>query len=195
MENSKRTLRIKSSPASKVTSQQTPKLCEPSQRKQLLFQWCPILLVLAGLNCLFQILWFWQFTGHNINYDAVSYIGIARHLVDGDFQGSLHGYWSPLIAWCIAGISVFTHDFLLAGRIVTVASFLLCLPLLYLLTLRLWSSSILAALAVLCFTLSRGVAAFSVFFIGADFLLTALVLCYFILLLRCLRTPQPVHWL
>lgn len=166
-----------------------------STRTHPLLPWPAVLLALAGLNCLFQTLWFWRYTRHNINYDAISYIGIARHLADGDFHASLHGYWSPLISWCIAGVSLFTRDFLLAGRIVTIASFLLCLALLYLLTLRLWSSSTLAALSVLCFTLSRGVAAFSVFFIGADFLLTAAILLYFILLFRCLRNPKPVHWL
>jgi len=143
----------------------------------------------------FQIFWFWRYTGHNVNFDAISYIGIARHLTDGNFSASLHGYWSPLISWCIAGVWVFSHDFLLAGRVVTVASFLLCLPLLYLLTLRLWSSSTLAALSVLCFTLCRGVPAFSIYFIGADFLLIAAVLSYFILLHRCLQDPKPIHWL
>ncbi len=188
-------LNIECPEAPEGTACETPKLIDPPQKGQLSSIWRLILLGLAGLNCLFQIIWFWRYTGRNINYDAISYIGIARHIADGDLQASLHGYWSPLISWCIAGISVFSHDFLLAGRIVTIASFLLCLPLLYLLTLRLWSSSTLAALSVLCFTLARGVVAFSVFFIGADFLLTAAVLCYFILLLRCLRNPQPAQWL
>ena len=172
-----------------------PKLIEFPPMRRRSVAWHPILLGLAGLNCLFQIVWFWRYTRHNINVDAISYIGIARHLADRDFHASLHGYWSPLISWCIAGASAFSSDFLLTGRMVTIASFLLCLPLLYLLTLRLWSSSTLAALSVLCFSLSRGVAELSVSFIGADFLLTAAVLCYFILLLKCLRNPGPVRWL
>jgi len=186
---------IASLAAPKWQTRETPELIELPHQRHRSLPWCPILLGLAGLNCLLQIFWFWHYTGRNINYDAISYIGIARHLADGDFHASLHGYWSPLVSWCIAGASLFSKDPLLAGRIVTITSFLLCLPLLYLLTLRLWSSSTLASLSVLCFTLSRGVVAFSVFFIGADFLLTAAVLCYFILLLRCLRNPRSVHWL
>jgi 4-amino-4-deoxy-L-arabinose transferase-like glycosyltransferase len=157
--------------------------------------WPSILLGLASLNCAFQIIWFWRYTAHNINADAISYIGIARHVADGDFHASLHGYWSPLISWWIAGVSFFTHDFLLAARIVTIASFLLCLPLLYHLTVRLWTSPTLAALSVLCFTFCRSVVASSVYFIGADFLFTAAVLAYFILLLCCLEHSRPVHWL
>jgi len=161
---SQRTVRMETLAKPEVMANEIPELRELPQKKQRPLPWCSILLGISGVNCLFQILWFWRYTGRNINFDAISYIGIARHLADGDFHASLHGYWSPLISWCIAVVSLFSHDFLLAGRIVTVASFLLCLPLLYLLTLRLWSSSTLAALSVLCFTLFRGVAAFSVFF-------------------------------
>jgi hypothetical protein len=152
------------------------------------------LLLLAGLHCAFQIAWFWRFTSHNISYDAISYIGIARHLAGGDFAGSLNGYWSPLFSWCIAGLSGFSSNFTLLARLMTIASFLLCLPLLYWLTLHLWHSPLLAAVSVLWFTLARGVAAFSVYFIGADFLFTALALLYFILLIRCLRHPSARNW-
>jgi 4-amino-4-deoxy-L-arabinose transferase-like glycosyltransferase len=145
------------------------------------------LLSLAGLNCAFQIAWFWRYSYRNINFDAISYIGIARHLQDGDFKGALHGYWSPLISWLIALGSFVHHDPLLVGRIVTILSFLICMPLLYVFTFQLWGKRTVAAISVLCFTLSRGVAAFSVSFIGADFLLTAAVLLYFNLLLNCLR--------
>jgi 4-amino-4-deoxy-L-arabinose transferase-like glycosyltransferase len=153
------------------------------------------LLLAAGLNCLVQIVWFWRFTSQNINYDAISYIGIARHLVRGDFSGSLNGYWSPMISWLIAASSSLFGNFTLAGRLISIASFILCLPLLYRLTLSLWRSPAIAAAAVLWFTLARGMVAFSVYFIGADFLLTAFVLAYFTVLLRCLRDPSPKAWL
>jgi hypothetical protein len=152
------------------------------------------LLALAAMNCAVQIVWFWRFTRFNINYDAISYIGIARHIAEGDFRGALHGYWSPLISWGIAGFSIFSNDFTLIARLLTIGSCLFCLPLLYLLTLRLWRSPLAAAAAVLWFTTARGVVPFSVYFIGADFLLTVIVLIYFILLLRCLRQPQPASW-
>lgn len=154
-----------------------------------------VYLALAGINCLFQIAWFWHYTSHNINYDAVSYLGIARHVLDGDLHASLHGYWSPLISWCIATASIVDRNLLLDARIITIASFLACLPLVYLLSLRLWRSSTLASFTVLYFTLARGVVAFSVYFIGADFLLTAAVSGYFLLLLQCLREPAPTNWL
>jgi len=156
---------------------------------------CVAVLLLAGVNCAFQIAWFWRFTGHNINYDAISYIGIARHLSRGEFVGSLNGYWSPLFSWVVAGVSGAYRDFTLLARVVTIASLLLCLPLTYGLTFSLWRSPLLAATSVLWFTFARGVVASSVYFIGADFLLTALVLLYFIVLIRCLRHPSGANWM
>ncbi len=139
-------------------------------------------------------MWFWRLTARNINYDAISYLGIARHLTDRDFSSSLNGYWSPLISWCVAFAAKFSGDLTHVGRLFTIASFLFCLFALYFLTLHLWGSPLLAAFAVLWFTTARGVVAFSVYFIGADFLFTGLVLVYFILLLRCLREPSLANW-
>lgn len=157
--------------------------------------WPALLLSFAGVNCAFQIAWFWRYTAGNVNYDAISYIGIARHILDGHFRASLNGYWGPLFSWCIAGAGLFAHNLLLAARVVTIASFLACLPLLYLLTLRLWRSATVASFSVLCFTLARGVTASSVYFIGTDFLLTAAVLGYFTVLLGCFRKPDAGTWL
>jgi 4-amino-4-deoxy-L-arabinose transferase-like glycosyltransferase len=160
-----------------------------------------LLIVLAGLNWCSQAIWFWPFCGRNINADAVSYIGIARHIAAGDFRGSVHGYWSPLISWLIAATSVATNDrninaHTMAARLLMFLLFALCLALVFWLTYRLWGSRVLGAMVVLWFTAARGVAAFSVCFIGADFLLTACVLSYFILLLRCLERPESLgRWL
>jgi 4-amino-4-deoxy-L-arabinose transferase-like glycosyltransferase len=160
-----------------------------------------VLIVLAGLNCCFQTIWFWRYCGRNINADAVSYIGIARHLVAGDFKASIHGYWSPLISWLIAATSLASNDHTvsdqtMAARLLMLPLFAICLALAYRLTYRLWGSRMLGAMVVLWFTAARGVAAFSVCFIGADFLLTACVLTYFILLLRCLERPESLwKWL
>jgi hypothetical protein len=154
-----------------------------------------LLIVLAGLNWCVQVLWFWRYCGRNINADAVSYIGIARHLAAGDFKASVHGYWSPLISWLIAATSLAvrahtTNDLTLTAHLLMSPLFVLCAALAYWLTYRLWGSRGLGAMVVLWFTAARAVAAFSVFFIGADFLLTTCVLAYFILLLRCLEEPE-----
>jgi len=156
-----------------------------------------LLIVLAGLYWCLQVLWFWRYCGRNINADAVSYIGIARHLAAGDFKGSVHGYWSPLISWLIAATSLAvkahtTNDLTLTARLLMLPLFALCAALAYWLTYRLWGSRVLGAMVVLWFTAARAVAAFSIFFIGADFLLTACVLAYFILLLRCLEQPESL---
>jgi 4-amino-4-deoxy-L-arabinose transferase-like glycosyltransferase len=160
-----------------------------------------LLIVLAGVNWCFQAIWFWRFCGRNINADAVSYIGIARHVAGGDFKASVHGYWSPLISWLIAATSLAANDRsvtaqTMAARLLMFPLFALCLGLAYWLAYRLWGSRLLGAMVVLWFSAARGVAAFSVCFIGADFLLTACVLAYFILLLACLERPEsPGKWL
>jgi 4-amino-4-deoxy-L-arabinose transferase-like glycosyltransferase len=160
-----------------------------------------LLIVLAVINWCFQAIWFWRFCGRNINADAVSYIGIARHIAAGDFKASIHGYWSPLISWLIAATSLAAGDgtvnsHTMAAHLLMLPLFALCLALAYWLTYRLWGSRVLGAMVVLWFTAARGVAAFSVCFIGADFLLTACVLIYFILLLGCLEQPESLwRWL
>jgi 4-amino-4-deoxy-L-arabinose transferase-like glycosyltransferase len=127
--------------------------------------------------------------------DGMAYIGLARHLVDGNFKASLHGYWSPLLSWIIAACAVFSRNFTLLGRLVTIASFLVSLPLLYLLTKTLWRSRVAAALAVFWFSMARGLVEESVGSIIADFLLTACVLLYFLLLLQALRRNSRASWL
>jgi 4-amino-4-deoxy-L-arabinose transferase-like glycosyltransferase len=156
----------------------------------------PVLIILAGLNWCFQAIWFWRYCGRNINADAISYIGIARHIAARDFIGSVHGYWSPLISWLIAATLPFSNEHTLAAHLLTFVLFAICLALAYRLTFRLWGSRLLGAAVVLWLTAARGVAAFSVCFIGADFLLTACVLIYFILLLGCLEKPDSLsRWL
>ncbi len=154
-----------------------------------------ILLALTALNCIFQIAWFWRFRGHDITMDAVNYIGLARHLLDGNFTASLHGYWSPMLSWMIAAGSLFTHDFTALGRLITIAAFVLCLPLLYALTFQLWRSHLAAALAVLWFSLARAVIVVALTTIQADFLLVAFTLTYFMRLLACLRQASRMNWL
>jgi 4-amino-4-deoxy-L-arabinose transferase-like glycosyltransferase len=149
-----------------------------------------VVIGLAVLYWLLQVVWFWQYCGHNINADAISYIGIARHIEDGNFQASLHGYWSPLISWLIASVSRTGNDHTRIARLLMLPLFALCLILIYCFTQRLWASRLLSALAVFWFVAARGIAAFSVCFIGADLLLTAAVLVYFALLLRCLEQPR-----
>ncbi|HUA13893.1 MAG TPA: hypothetical protein VMG31_01245 [Verrucomicrobiae bacterium] len=148
------------------------------------------ILTLAGAFWIFNIAWFWHYCGRNINADAISYIGIARHLRAGDFLRALHGYWSPLISWLMAPVFVVSGDRTLAARLLMFPLFAASLALLYLLTAKLWKSKLLSACAVLWFVMARGIALFSFSFIGADLLLTATVLIYFIQLLRCLENPE-----
>ncbi len=169
-----------------------PALAPQARAEQILWT---ARLAATTFNCAFQIAWFWRFRAHSINEDGIAYVGLARHLVDGDFKASLHGYWSPLTSWIIAAASVFGRNFTLLGRLATIASFLLCLAVLYVLTLRLWRSRAAAALAVFWLSAARGLVFLAVGSIVADFVLTACVLLYFTFLLDALRQNTSAHWI
>jgi hypothetical protein len=145
---------------------------------------------LAGLYWILNVLWFWRYCWRNINADGISYIGIARNITDGNFRASLHGYWSPLVSWTMAATSFFSSNRTLAAHLLMLPLFVACLILLHRLTDNLWHSKLLSSLAVLWFATARGIAIFSISFIGADLLLTALVLVYFNQLLLCLEQPE-----
>lgn len=98
------------------------------------------LLTATVINCALQGARFWRFRAHEITLDGINYVGLARHLMDGDFKASLHAYWSPLTSWLIAACGLLSKNFSLMGKLVTLGSFLVSLLLLYLLTLRQSSS-------------------------------------------------------
>jgi hypothetical protein len=143
------------------------------------------LLTAAILGCIVQVLWFASKCFQQIDFDGMAYTGIAHHLRQGEFRSAISAFRSPLVSWLIAAASFATGDYLHAGKLVSIASFLVCLPLLYILALRLWHlwhSRLVAALAALLFTLGRGLPVEAVASITPDFLFAALVLVYFLVL-------------
>lgn len=52
-----------------------------------------------------------------LNQDAVSYLGLARHYVDGHFMVAVSGTWSPLFIWLLAALLSFGGDPVLIGRL------------------------------------------------------------------------------
>ena len=152
-------------------------------------------LSIAVFSCGLQLFWFAAPCFHQINFDGLSYVGIARHLHDGDFHASVNGFHSPLLSWLIAAASFLgSSDYVHIGKAINIGAFLLTLALLYVLTEKLWNSRLAASVVVLMFTLGRGLAPFAVSLITPDFLFAALTLGYFILLLRCLRNERWQDW-
>jgi hypothetical protein len=146
------------------------------------------------LNCLFQLFWFGTKCLHQIGIDGMDYIGIARHLRDHQFYSAINAFRSPLLSWMIAAASFFDGDFVRIGKFLNIGSFLLCVVLLYVFTQSLWHSRLAASLAAFLFSLARGLLAVAVEIVTPDFLLAALVLLYFIVLLNCLRAGKPKYW-
>ncbi len=153
------------------------------------------MLAVAVLSCILQLFWFATKCFNQIDFDGMAYAGIARHIRQGEFHSAINAFRSPLVSWLIAALSVASADYLHIGKIVSIGSFLMCLALLYGFAVRLWHSPSVAALAVLLFTLCRGLSVAAVALVTPDFLFTALVLLYFIILLRCLRTGRSQDWL
>jgi hypothetical protein len=150
--------------------------------------------VIPAASCCFQLLWFGVKCLGNIDFDGISYVGMARHLSRGHFYAAINAFRSPLLSWLIVSLSWVTSDFVSLGKLLTITSCVGCVVLLYKFTEELWGSPLAAAIAALWFTLGRGVLALSVLFVTPDFLLTFLVLAYFWTLLRCFRSDSKSYW-
>ncbi|MGA9545018.1 MAG: hypothetical protein WBQ85_15695 [Candidatus Sulfotelmatobacter sp.] len=145
-------------------------------------------------SCLLQLSWFASKCFNQIDIDGMAYLGIARHLRQGEFQAAINAFRSPLISWLIAvasfastgGVEAYVH----IGKLINIGAFLLTLALLYVLTEKLWRSRLAASVAILMFSLGRGLAASAVSMVTPDSLFAALTLIYFIVLLRCLRNHR-----
>ena len=149
----------------------------------------------AVFACSFQILWFGSKCIHQIDYDGMAYTGIARHLRQSEYFASINAFRSPLLCWIIALLSFVRADFVAIGKLCSVGSYVLCLGLLYTFTRSLWRSATVASIATLLFVLGRGLCVSAVGSVTPDFLFAALVLVYFLVLLRCLRGEQGKNWL
>src|SRR6266699_114654 len=149
---------------------------------------------LIAVAILSQLFWFATKCFNQIDYDGMAYTGIARHLRQGEFRSAVNAFRSPLLSWVIAATSFGSMDYLHIGKLVNIGSFLLSLALLYVLSENLWHSSRVASLAVVLFALGRGLSAAAVAMVTPDFLFSALVLVYFLVLLRCLRNDGLNDW-
>jgi len=151
-------------------------------------------IVVAVCSCVLQLLWFASKCFKQIDFDGMAYLGIARHLRQGEFHAAIDAFRSPLISWLIAVASFGSTDYLHIGKLINIGAFLLSLALLHVLTEKLWHSKLTASVAVLMFALGRGLSAAAVEMITPDFLFAALTLIYFIVLLRCLRKDRLQDW-
>src|SRR5580698_2340884 len=141
-------------------------------------------------SCVLQLLWFASKCVNQIDIDGMAYLGLAHHLRQGEFHAAINAFRSPLISWLIAAASFGSEDYVQIGKFINLATFLLSVALLYLLTEKLWHSRLVASVAILMFSLGRGLSASAVMMVTPDFLFAALTLIYFIVLLRCLREDR-----
>jgi dolichyl-phosphate-mannose-protein mannosyltransferase len=162
-----------------------------SQHKQNLSRW---LLAVAVLSYGGQLAWFGSKCFHQIDIDGIDYIGIARHLRSHQFYSAINDFRSPLLSWMIAAGSFFDGNLVRVGKVLNISSYLLCGALIYFFAKRLWHSELAASVAVLWFSLSRGLSAMAVEMVTPDFLFAALVLVYFMVLLQCLRANEKRCW-
>jgi len=125
----------------------------------------------------------------------MDYTGIARHLHNGQWYAAINDFRSPLLSWMIAAGSFFGSDLVRVGKMLNILSFLACAGLLYCFAKSLWGSRLAASIAVLWFSLCRGLTAVAVEMVTPDLLLAAAVLLYFLVLLRCLRGGGNRYWL
>jgi len=149
----------------------------------------------ALVCCAFELWWFSRVCFNEIDFDGMAYIGIARHIRQGEFYSAVNAFRSPLMSWLIAAVPFRNGDYLHIGKLLNMGSFVLSLALTFVLADRLWRSRLAGSLAALLFALGRSFAASAVEIVTPDFPLAALVLVYFLLLLRALRNDRLTNWL
>ncbi len=54
---------------------------------------------------------------YQINPDGISYVNIASLYLDGDFENSINGYWSPLLSWLMLPFLWLNIEPLIAARL------------------------------------------------------------------------------
>ena len=88
--------------------------------------------------CVVQLWWFASKCFNEIDIDGMGYLGIARHLRQGEFHAAINAFRSPLISWLIAvgslGSAATSAGYLHIGKLINIGAFLLSLVLLYVLT-------------------------------------------------------------
>jgi len=159
--------------------------------RQNLSRW---ILAAAALSYGGQLAWFGSRCFHQIDIDGIDYIGITRYLRSHQFYSAINDFRSPLLSWMIAAGSFFDGNLIRVGKVLSMSSYLLCGVLLYFFAKSLWHSELAASVAVLWFSLCRGLSAIAVEMVTPDFLFAALVLVYFLVLLQCLRTNEKRCW-
>lgn len=114
-----------------------------------------------------------------INPDGISYISISRHILAGDWQRAVNGYWSPLYTWLLVPLLALRLDPILAGRLLAILIGLATLPGLQILASRFALSERLrtVVLAAMLPLLWR----FTFHALTPDFLLACLLVWYFAL--------------
>lgn len=68
---------------------------------------------------------------YQLNNDGMSYLLMARHYAAGDLGAAINTYWAPMYAWLIALLLGIGIDELTAAKLVTLASALSCVPILW----------------------------------------------------------------
>jgi hypothetical protein len=157
--------------------------------------WWAWLTAAAVANCLFQLWWFSARSIREIDFDGMAYVGIARHISDGNFSKSINAFRSPLISWIMAALASPGSDFVRIGKLVSMSSALACAGLVFAFAYSLWHSREVAAIAMLWFSFARGFFPLSTELVTPDYLFAITVLLYFLVLIRCFRKGTKWDWL
>src|SRR5580704_14732415 len=70
------------------------------------------------VSCVFQLWWFASKCFNEVDIDGMGYLGIARHLRQGEFHAAINAFRSPLISWLIAVFSLGGANYLHIGKLI-----------------------------------------------------------------------------
>ena len=72
----------------------------------------PLLLLFVALAIVYP---YYQYY---VDPDAIGYMSVAQHYVNGDVQQAINGYWSPWSCWLTAGLMNWGYEPFKAGIII-----------------------------------------------------------------------------
>jgi hypothetical protein len=124
---------------------------------------------------------------YEINPDGLSYLLLAGHIAEGNFQASVSGTWSPMFTWLIAPFLYAGFDGLTAARVVISLCGLGLLIISWRFTVRFDLSQNIKFIA--CLILALLISYWSIRNIGPDLLIAAIIICYF----HVVTSPDILH--
>ncbi len=127
---------------------------------------------------------------HYYTPDAISYITVTEHILEGNFYSSINGYWSPLISWIMVPFLFVLKDGILSFQIINIIISALIVYKILKILKQYAINEFIIQLTIFCLCIL--VPLFGLLYLTSDILFTALLLQYFLMQAQNKIYNQPI---